>query len=107
MAVAFGIFDDVLMIISAGVLVTSLVITSLKLSGEAKRIGFSLTLFCLLVSVSLLLRNLQYLGFTDNADILADYANVLFIGGVIVGVYTSICVERHARGSMFTGMRRH
>lgn len=104
---AFGIFDDVLMIISAGVLVTSLVITSLKLGGEAKKVGFSLTIFAVLASISLLLRNLPHLGFTSFEDKLADYSNILFIVGVVVGVYTSVCVERHGRSSMFVGFKRH
>ncbi|MBI4150269.1 hypothetical protein HY488_02595 [Candidatus Woesearchaeota archaeon] len=108
MAFELGIFDDILMIISAGVLVTSLVITSLKLSGDARRVGFSLTVFAALTGLSLLLRNLPGLGFTEYNEMLADMANVLFILGVIVGVYTSVCVERHGRSMVYMGgMRRH
>jgi hypothetical protein len=104
---ALGIFDDVLMIIGAGVLVTSLVITSLKLSGDAKRVGLSLTVFAALAGLSLLLRNLPDLGFTGYETTLADLSNVLFILGVVVGVYTSVCVERHGRGGhAFMGRMR-
>ena len=104
---AFGIFDDVLMIIGAGVLVTSLVITTLKVSGDARKVGVALTVFSALVGISLLLRNLPDLGYGNYVTELADFSNVLFILAVIVGVYTSVCVERHAKGSSFVGMRRH
>ncbi len=104
---AFGIFDDIFMIIGAGVLVTSLVITSLKLSGDAQKIGLSLTLFAALVGVSLLLRNLPDLGFGSYDTTLADISNILFILGVVVGVYTSVYVERHGRGGAYVGFKRH
>ncbi len=104
---AFGIFDDVLMIIGAGVLVTSLVITTLKSGGDSRRVGLSLTVFAALAGVSLLLRNLPDLGFTNYVTELADFSNVLFILAVVVGVYTSVCIERQARGGTFMGMKRH
>jgi len=105
--VAFGIFDDVLMIIGAGVLVTSLVITSLKLGGEHRKIGFALAIFSAFVGVSLLLRNLPYLGFTGDETTLEDASNALFVIAVIVGVYTSVSLEKMGRSGAFMGIRRH
>ena len=104
MVLALGVFDDIVMIIAAGVLVTSIVTVSLKLSGDLKKLGFSLALFTGLAGVSLLLRNLPGLGFTGYEEALGDLGNVIFIIGSIIGVYAAATIERHA-GSSFGGRR--